>query len=428
MDVSELFKRYKAGEREFFGVNLKNANLSKANLRNANLSNAELSNSNLNNAFLLETILTKANLSNADLSNAELSGIILIAANLSQSNLSQSTLLFANLAGANLSDANLSHTDLTGANLWAANLSRANLNRANLDGVTLSGADLSGANLSGADLSGTNLSKVNLSGADLSGTNLFGANLHEANLTNTNLSDAKLNGTILGYQKISEELQQENQKLKNRIDFFETQIENLIEQQVQKRLVTNQGITAKKSLTWNRLRFRSDAEREVAKVLDEMGIMFFPNASGRIMSEDGMTTREVDFLICWRGKWGILECDNEIMHLVNSIKKGKLPSAASDHNRDNDFNRHGQWFIKRFTEEECKKNPRKVVQQFLDMLHKFHEDQCYLITGNSTKIKKESEALEYDEDVDVRSWQAIELAELQKRLEAMKDEDGDIPF
>ncbi len=164
-------------------------------------------------------------------------------------------------------------------------------------------------------------------------------------------------------------------------------LEELVEQRVQKALVTNQGITAKKSLTWNRLRFRSEAEREVAKVLDEMGIMFFPNASGRVMSEDGMTTREVDFLICWRGKWGILECDNEIMHLVNSIRKGKVPSAAIDHKRDNDFNRHGQWFIKRFTEDECKKNPRKVVQDFLDMLHKFHEDQHYLIRGDSTQLE-----------------------------------------
>lgn len=174
-------------------------------------------------------------------------------------------------------------------------------------------------------------------------------------------------------------------------------LEDLLEQRVQKALVTNQGITAKKSLTWNRLRFRSEAEREVAKVLDEMGIMFFPNASGRVMSEDGMTTREVDFHICWRGKWGILECDNEIMHLVNSLKTGKLPSAARDHKRDNDFNRHGQWFIKRFTEEECKKTPRKVVQQFLDMLHKFHEDQRYLIMGDSTQeaasIKTELESL-----------------------------------
>ena len=132
-----------------------------------------------------------------------------------------------------------------------------------------------------------------------------------------------------------------------------------------------------------------------------MGVMFFPNASGRVMSNEGMTTREVDFLICWRGKWGILECDSEILHLVNSIKKGKLPSAASDHKRDNDFNRHGQWFIKRFTAEECSKNSQQVVTQFLDMLHKFHEDQHYLITGKSSQVKsflpKSNSSIQYKE-------------------------------
>jgi very-short-patch-repair endonuclease len=127
--------------------------------------------------------------------------------------------------------------------------------------------------------------------------------------------------------------------------------------------------------------------------------MFFPLPSGRVMSEDGMTTREIDFLVCSRGKWGILECDGEIWHLVNSIKKGKFPSAASDHKRDNDFNRHGQWFIKRFTAEDCEKTPHKVARQFLDMLHKFHEDQRYLAMGDSAiEITNGSLLDDMDED------------------------------
>jgi hypothetical protein len=62
-------------------------------------------------------------------------------------------------------------------------------------------------------------------------------------------------------------------------------------------------------------------------------------------------------------------------------------SAAKDHKRDNNFKRHGLWFIQRFTEKECKKNPHQVVRQFLDMLHKFHEDQRYQITGESAETK-----------------------------------------
>lgn len=184
------------------------------------------------------------------------------------------------------------------------------------------------------------------------------------------------------------------------------------------------------------------------------------------MTEEGMTTREVDFLVCSRGKWGILECDG-ILHILNSIKKGQMPSAALNHKRDNDFNRHGLWFIKRFTDEECKKNPRKVVRQFLDMLHKFHEDQTYLITGNfaetesslppiNCSIQSEGSSFQSnvafpelttntniidDEAVNVFSGetvvlengkiltgcQAIEYSKLQKFLETIEyDEDGDI--
>jgi very-short-patch-repair endonuclease len=264
--------------------------------------------------------------------------------------------------------------------------SLANLQRANSMDANLTDADLSDADLSDADLSDADLSDADLSDADLSDADLSEANLVRADFTNANLSGAKVDETILAYQKISKDLQRENQELKEKLSILETQFEKLVEREVERRLITNQGIKAKKKLNWKGMRFRSEPEREIAIVLDEMGVMYFPNASGRVMSEDGMTTREIDFLVCSRGKWGILECDG-ISHILNSIKKGQMPSAALDHKRDNDFNRHGQWFIKRFTAEECERNPHKVVRQFLDMLHKFHEDLRYQITGDSAETK-----------------------------------------
>lgn len=427
MDVGEFLKRYAAGDREFDHVSLRQAKLSGADLRDAWFFRADLSAADLSSTNLIETNFADANLSGANLSDANLReasleftemsntclrgakvrtasmvGANLSNADLSGADLNESYLSEANLSGADLSGASLSGANLSGANLPNANLNGADLRRADLRRANLSRVNLSGANLSGASLSGADLRRANLSGGNLSGADLSGASLFEAVLTNTLLSKAKLDGTILAYQKIFEELQQENQNLTKKIEFFEAQIENLIEEQVQRRLITNQGISSKKSETWNRLRFRSKAELEIAKVLDEMGVMYFPTASGRVMSEDKMVTREVDFLVCSRGKWGILECDGEIWHLVNSIKKGKLPSAASDHKRDNDFNRHGQWFIKRFTAEDCEKIPHKVARQFLDMLHKFHEDQRYLAMGDSA-IEITNGSLLYDMDED-QQW------------------------
>ncbi len=319
MDSSELLKRYAAGEREFPDIEL--------------IDEVRQS-TDLSRVYRIQANLSKANLSYINLSYAKLS--------------------IANLSGAYLSYANLSEADLNYSDLREADLSYANLRE----------ADLSGANLSGA----------NLIEASLSGANLTGANLFETDLSYADLSEAKLDGTILAYQKISEELQEENLDLKEKLLLLEIQFENLVEREVERRLIANQGIKAKK-LTWEGLRFRSEPEREIAKILDEMGIMFFPLASGRVMTEEGMKTREVDFLICSRGLWGILECDGEMWH----------PSAAKDHKRDNDYKRNGLWFIQRFTDKECKKSPDKVVLQFLDMLHKFHEDQCYLIRGDSTR-------------------------------------------
>jgi uncharacterized protein YjbI with pentapeptide repeats len=417
MDASELLKRYAVGERDFLRVELSGANLSGDNLSEAKLSGANLSGDNLSGANLSGADLISADLSGAYLYATDLSGAYLISADLISADLCQADLRRANLSGARLIDADLIGADLSqaeligadlseahliGAKLIGADLRRADLSEANLRGADLIGADLRRADLSRAKLIDADLRRANLSGADLSGADLSGADLSGADLNNTNLIRAKFNENILTSQKISEELQQENRELRKRIEFFETQIENLIEDQVQKRLITNQGITAKKQ-TWNRLRFRSNAELEIAKVLDEIGVMYFPNASGRVMSESGMKTREVDFLICSRGKWGILECDGELWHF---FKKGELPSAANDHKRDNDFNRHGQWFIKRFTAEECKKAPHQVVRQFLDMLHKFHEDQRYLVTGDfpqtePSPLQSNLSLAEYDEDEDI---------------------------
>ena len=136
----KLLAAFKAGQRNFVGVDLRGADLREADLAEADL--------------------RRANLYGADLSGADLRRATLYGA----------TLYGANLSGANLSGADLSGADLYGATLYGANLSGANL----------SGADLSGADLSGADLRRANLRRADLRRADLSGADLRRANLREA--------------------------------------------------------------------------------------------------------------------------------------------------------------------------------------------------------------------------------------------------------
>ncbi len=135
MTDKELIKKYKVGERNFAGADLREADLREASLRWANLRWANLRWADLCGANLCWADLSRADLSEANLRRTDLCG-----------------------------------TDLCGANLSEADLSEANLRRADLSGADLSGADLSGANLSGANLSGANLRWANLCEADLDGT------------------------------------------------------------------------------------------------------------------------------------------------------------------------------------------------------------------------------------------------------------------
>ncbi len=204
MNVEELLRRYKAGEKDFTGVNLAEANLkgsslnsgsvnlSQANLTRANLNCVTWTNLNLDGASLKGANISEANLFRTNLSEADLENADLHKINLEQAKLEQ-----AKLGKANFSGANLKAADLTGANLSGANLSGANLKNAKLMKANLSGANLSGADSEQSDLTGTNLSGANLSRANLRKAKLMKANLRNANLSQVSLLDADLEGADL---------------------------------------------------------------------------------------------------------------------------------------------------------------------------------------------------------------------------------------
>ncbi len=105
MDVEELRQRYKDGERDFSGIEIRDADLSNISLYGAILHKAKLINVNLSKARLW-----KADLSEADLSDANLTEANLTEANLRNAILTNTDLKFTELIGA----------DLTGTNIQAA--------------------------------------------------------------------------------------------------------------------------------------------------------------------------------------------------------------------------------------------------------------------------------------------------------------------
>ncbi len=112
--------------------------------------------------------------------------------------------------------------------------------------------------------------------------------------------------------------------------------------------------------TWNNLRFRSQSEVRIAIALDRAGALFLPNCKARLTTPQGRENREPDFLVCYEGKWGILEVDGEPFHPPSR--------TVQDHERDRLFKSHGIRIVEHFDASECFENAKVVVDGFLDIL------------------------------------------------------------
>ena len=129
MTAEELLARYKAGERNFAGVDLNpNCDMEWVKLSRwdwVNKTVLDLQGINLRGANLFRVELSRCNLASADLF-----GACLIMSGLAFSNLRN-----ANLRGANLHSSILTGADLTGADLSYANFTHAVLIDADLTNV-----------------------------------------------------------------------------------------------------------------------------------------------------------------------------------------------------------------------------------------------------------------------------------------------------
>ncbi len=113
-----------------------------------------------------------------------------------------------------------------------------------------------------------------------------------------------------------------------------------------------------RSLEWKGMIFRSESEIKIAKTLDHRRIFFIPPARVRLnASKDSRMTRELDFVICYDGKWGVLEVD------------GPFHVPAADAERDTLLRAHGITSIQRFPSLRCFQEPGSVVDEFLANLH-----------------------------------------------------------
>src|SRR5262249_53665793 len=123
--------------------------------------------------------------------------------------------------------------------------------------------------------------------------------------------------------------------------------------------IHNQAVEADNVLIWANHRFRSQAEIRIAEALERAKVLFFPNCKARL-GYSNRENREPDFLVCSRGKLGILEVDGELFHPPSR--------TVEDHERDRLFHAHGIKIIQHFDAGECYENADAVVKKFLFLL------------------------------------------------------------
>lgn len=134
--------------------------------------------------------------------------------------------------------------------------------------------------------------------------------------------------------------------------------------------VVNQAVSAGKPgssplVIWQNLRFRSKQEALVAQALDKFFVLFLPNCKARLGYPDNKENREPDFLVCHKGKWGILEIDHEETHPVTR--------TAQDHKRDRLFKTHGIRVIEHYENVNSLERAYEVVREFLTILNQSYD-------------------------------------------------------
>jgi hypothetical protein len=111
---------------------------------------------------------------------------------------------------------------------------------------------------------------------------------------------------------------------------------------------------------YNEMKFASQSEIRIAQEFEARYILFFPLPLA-VRSETGNffeDHREVDFLVCNDGTWGILE----VSYHPDRFEK--------DAEKDTWFKKSGILCVQHYSAERCYNNAKEVVDEFLGILAK----------------------------------------------------------
>lgn len=143
---------------------------------------------------------------------------------------------------------------------------------------------------------------------------------------------------------------------------------NIVRRMILEAQDPNQGVITEKVFArrgerphiYNEMKFGSKSEIRIAQELESRKVLFFPLPLA-VRCETGNfyeDHREVDFLICTDGSWGLLE----VAYHVGRYEKDKEKDAW--------FKKSGILCIEHYTAEKCFNTPKLVIDEFLEVLAK----------------------------------------------------------
>lgn len=117
-------------------------------------------------------------------------------------------------------------------------------------------------------------------------------------------------------------------------------------------------------LRYRGLTLRSKSEKRIAEALDRAEVLFIPSSKARFtLRRKHRDNRELDFVVCHAGAWGLLEVDGP--------HHERTPNY--DRQRDDALRAHGVALIFRVASARCQAEPDAVVADFLQALHELEQ-------------------------------------------------------
>ena len=102
---------------------------------------------------------------------------------------------------------------------------------------------------------------------------------------------------------------------------------------------------------WKKWCFHSLEQVKIAEALDSAGVMFFPNSKAQLPNCEDQPYKQVDFLICYNSKLGVLEI--------------QYSDTEKQEQRDYFLSKQGIFLIEYCDPVQCLEDPDQIVQEFI---------------------------------------------------------------